>query len=68
MDACCQGGLHRELVNRSKVQLQADRERVVIELVREAVDNINGDNLRSAFRAIKRLLSMPEPTGCEYAS
>ena len=50
---------HRELVKRNKAQLWADRERVVSELAREAEDGFNRNNLRPAYRAIKRLSSVP---------
>ena len=48
-------------MNRIKVQLRADRERVTSELSREAGDGFNRNNLQPAFRAIKRLFSVPAP-------
>ena len=52
---------HRELVRRCRVQLRVDRERVASELAREAEDGFNRNNLRPAFRAIKRLSSVSTP-------
>ena len=51
----------RELVRRSKAQLRTNKERVVSELVRETEDGFNRNNLRPAYRAIKRLSSVPAP-------
>ena len=46
---------HRELVKRSKDQLQADREGVASELATDVEEDFNIDKLRPDFRAIKRL-------------
>ena len=51
----------RELLKRNMAQLQADRERVVSELAREVEDGFNRNNLRPAYRVIKRLSSVPAP-------
>ena len=52
---------HSDLVKRNKAQLRAVRERVVSELAGEAEDGFNRNDLRPAYRAIKRLSSVPAP-------
>ena len=48
-------------MSRSNAQLWAGRERAVSELAREAEDGFNRNDLRPAYRAIKRLSSVPAP-------
>ena len=49
-------------MKRNKAQLRAGRERAVSELAREAEDGFNRNDLRPAYRAIKRLSSVPAPS------
>ena len=52
---------HRALARRTRTLLRRDKERYVRDLAEEVEGNLNTNNLRPAFRAVKKLRSKSKP-------
>ena len=52
---------HRALARRTRTLLRRDKERYVRNLAEEVEENLNANNLRPAFRAMKKLRSKSKP-------